>query len=47
MYEVVLTESALEDLRYLKKTDRNVVLDAIVRQLTAEPVTETRNRKPL
>jgi mRNA-degrading endonuclease RelE of RelBE toxin-antitoxin system len=47
MYEVSFTESALEDLRYLKKTDRNVVLDAIELQLTAEPLTETRNRKPL
>jgi mRNA-degrading endonuclease RelE of RelBE toxin-antitoxin system len=47
MYEVAFTESALEDLRYLMKTDRNVVLEAIERQLTAEPLTETRNRKPL
>jgi mRNA-degrading endonuclease RelE of RelBE toxin-antitoxin system len=47
MFELVFTESALEDLRFLKKADQNVVLDAIERQLSAEPLAQTRNRKPL
>jgi len=47
MFEVVFTESALEDLRFLKKTEQKVVLDAIEQQLVTEPLTETRNRKPL
>jgi mRNA-degrading endonuclease RelE of RelBE toxin-antitoxin system len=47
MFTLLFTDSALEDLRYLKKGDRNTVLDAIQEQLTATPLTETRNRKPL
>jgi addiction module RelE/StbE family toxin len=47
MFEVMFTPSALEDLRHLKKRDQNVLLDAIEQQLTAEPLTQTRNRKPL
>src|SRR5262245_24232566 len=47
MFEVVFTESAVADLRFLKKAPQNVVLDAIEQQLTKEPLVETRNRKPL
>jgi mRNA-degrading endonuclease RelE of RelBE toxin-antitoxin system len=47
MYEVVFTESALEDFRHVKKRDQNVLLDALEQQLASEPLTETRNRKPL
>jgi mRNA-degrading endonuclease RelE of RelBE toxin-antitoxin system len=31
----------------LKKADQNIVLDAIERQLSTEPLAQTRNRKPL
>jgi len=47
MFEVAFTESAVEDLRFLKKTEQNVVLDAIEQQLAKEPLVQTRNRKPL
>jgi mRNA-degrading endonuclease RelE of RelBE toxin-antitoxin system len=47
MFEVVFTESAWEDLRVLKKGAQNAVLDAIEQQLTTDPLTQTRNRKPL
>lgn len=47
MYRVQLTASAGEDLRYLQKAAQNAVLDAIERQLISEPLTPTRNRKPL
>jgi len=47
MFTVVFTASALEDLRSLRKSDQNVILDALEEQLTASPATPTRNRKPL
>lgn len=47
MFEIVFTGSARDDLRFLKKADQNLVLDAIENQLTTEPLTATRNRKPL
>ena len=46
-FEVVFTESALDDLRFLKKSEQNVILAAIEQQLVTEPLVETRNRKPL
>src|SRR5438105_7976288 len=45
-FEVEFTPSALGDLDYLKKAEQNTVLDAIEKQLTATPLTPTRNRKP-
>ncbi len=47
MFEIAFTESAVADLRFLKKADQNVVLDAIEQQLSKEPSVQTRNRKPL
>src|SRR5919202_981072 len=47
MFELVLTESAIGDLRYLNKTDQNLILDTVEQQLLEEPLTVTRNRKPL
>src|SRR5262245_38160909 len=47
MFAVHLTDSALQDLRYLRKADQNVVLDTIEQQLGIQPLTPTRNRKPL
>src|SRR5262249_9305027 len=47
MFEVVFTESALDDLRFFKKREQNIILKAVEQQLTTEPLMETRNRKPL
>jgi mRNA-degrading endonuclease RelE of RelBE toxin-antitoxin system len=47
MFEVMFTESALGDLRFLKKAQQNIIVDAIREQLRNEPVLQTRNRKPL
>ncbi|MEC4814035.1 MAG: hypothetical protein SAK29_12295, partial [Scytonema sp. PMC 1069.18] len=47
MFEIDFTESAIEDLRYLKKTEQNLILDSIEQQLSQEPLAITKNRKPL
>ena len=46
-FEFAFTDSALEDLRHLRKTDQTKVLDAIEQMFTAQPLTQSRNRKPL
>src|SRR5262245_50686709 len=47
MFVVNFTESAREDLRFLKKAARNIVIDTVEEQLPSEPLQKTRNRKPL
>ncbi len=47
MFELELSDNALEDLRSLKKNDRVLVLDSIKKSLIHEPANETRQRKPL
>jgi len=47
MFDLQFTESALEDLRFLKRFEQSYILDAVERQLSAEPLTPTLNRKPL
>ena len=47
MFELTFTDSALEDLRCFKKAEQNRILDAIEEQLPADPLKQTRNRKPL
>jgi mRNA-degrading endonuclease RelE of RelBE toxin-antitoxin system len=47
MFEIEFTESALADLEYLRRSDQNIILDAIAEQLAVEPLVKTRNRKPL
>jgi len=42
-----LTGTAIEDLTCFKKYEQRLILDQIEVQLTYEPATETRNRKPL
>ena len=44
MFEVLFIQSALDDLRFLRKNDQNAVLDAIDQQLVSEPLAQTRNR---
>jgi mRNA-degrading endonuclease RelE of RelBE toxin-antitoxin system len=47
MHIVEFTESAIEDLRCLRKHEQGIIVDSIEQQLVHEPITETRNRKPL
>ena len=47
MFELRFTDSALEDLRFFKPFEQRFVLEVIEHQLSFEPLTATRNRKPL
>jgi mRNA-degrading endonuclease RelE of RelBE toxin-antitoxin system len=47
MYRIVFTPSADEDLGWFRKTEQRIIVDAIIEQLRHEPMTTTRNRKPL
>ena len=47
MFELEITDSALGDLDYFKKFEQRLILDEIETQLFVEPLTQTRNRKPL
>ncbi len=47
MFNLEFTQSALDDLDYLKKFEQNIILDAIEAYLSTEPLTRTRKRKPL
>lgn len=46
-FQVALSNEALRQLRGFRASDRRLVLDAIQRSLRGEPVTISRNRKPL
>lgn len=46
-FTLEITEEALEDLEYLDKAAQITIMDEIDRQLVAQPLKETRNRKPL
>lgn len=41
------TESALDDLSYYRKYEQTLIVDQTEIQLSYQPTTETRNRKPL
>ncbi|NJM41105.1 MAG: addiction module toxin RelE [Anaerolineae bacterium] len=47
MYSIEYTESALDDLKYFRKAERQLILDQIDLQLMYEPTVETTNRKRL
>ena len=47
MFETKFTESAYDDLVHFRKSEQSVILDAIEEQLSTEPATPTRKRKPL
>jgi mRNA-degrading endonuclease RelE of RelBE toxin-antitoxin system len=47
MFTLAYTESAVDDLRYFRRYDQEIILQAIQTQLTSDPLTPTRNRKPL
>jgi mRNA-degrading endonuclease RelE of RelBE toxin-antitoxin system len=44
MYEIEFTPEAVQDLRYFRKFEQNIVIEAIQTQLTHEPTVETKNR---
>jgi mRNA-degrading endonuclease RelE of RelBE toxin-antitoxin system len=47
MFKVELSDSALDDLKTLKKNEQVLVLDSVEKSLSHEPMSETRQRKPL
>lgn len=47
VYAIEFAESVKEQLRDLSARQRTAIFDSIESQLVHEPLTETRNRKPL
>jgi mRNA-degrading endonuclease RelE of RelBE toxin-antitoxin system len=47
MFEIEFTSEAERDLKWFRKNEQNVILDAIEAQLRYEPTIETRNLKRL
>lgn len=44
MYEIEFTPASLDDLRWFRRYEQNIILDAIRTQLAHEPMVETNNR---
>ncbi|MFB2978047.1 type II toxin-antitoxin system RelE/ParE family toxin [Microseira sp. BLCC-F43] len=44
MYEIEFTPESLQDLRYFRKFEQNIIIDGIQTQLIYEPAVETNNR---
>lgn len=44
MYEIEFTPAAREDIRYFKRYEQNIIIEAIEVQLVYQPTTETANR---
>ncbi len=47
MYTIRYTQLAIDDLKSFRKHEQQLILTGIHDQLSYEPTTETRNRKPL
>jgi len=47
MFEIELDPEAQEDLKWFRKAQQTAIIAAIEEQLSAQPDTETRNRKRL
>ncbi|MEM8640485.1 MAG: type II toxin-antitoxin system RelE/ParE family toxin [Cyanobacteria bacterium P01_G01_bin.54] len=47
MYEIEYTQVALDDLKWLRKNEQRMIVQAIDTQLKYEPTVQTRNRKPM
>jgi mRNA-degrading endonuclease RelE of RelBE toxin-antitoxin system len=47
VFDIRFTESALEDVAWFRRRDRQIVFDGIQQQLAHEAFVETRNRKEL
>jgi mRNA-degrading endonuclease RelE of RelBE toxin-antitoxin system len=46
-FAIEFTQSALDDLRDLRRTDQSRILDSVDRHLSSEPMSAARNRKAL
>ena len=44
MYTIEFSREAMEDLKWFRKTDQNIILDGIVDGLRHQATVETRNR---
>ena len=47
MFEIIIVHDALEDLESLTKSEQTQALDGIDRELSQEPLRQTRNKTPL
>jgi hypothetical protein len=47
MFEIEFISEAVDDLKSFRKFEQRSIFDAIIEQLSHEPVTDTRNRKKL
>ena len=47
MFEIVLTPEAIDDMRALRKFERQRIFDEIEKQLQHQPAAETHNQKRL
>jgi mRNA-degrading endonuclease RelE of RelBE toxin-antitoxin system len=47
MYDIELTPQATDDLRWFQTHEQREILGTINQQLRYEPLTKTRNRKPM
>jgi mRNA-degrading endonuclease RelE of RelBE toxin-antitoxin system len=47
MFEIEFISEAVDDLKSFRKFEQRSIFDAIIEQLSYEPVTDTRNRKKL
>jgi mRNA-degrading endonuclease RelE of RelBE toxin-antitoxin system len=47
VFEVILTEKAQADLAWFRVSEQRLILDTLIEQLSHQPITPTRNRKPL
>jgi len=47
MYDIELSDTAKQDLKWFKKHEQNTILDGIDENLKYEPNIETRNRKQM
>ncbi|HAG08205.1 MAG TPA: plasmid stabilization protein ParE [Desulfotomaculum sp.] len=47
MYQIKLTDDALEDFKWFKKSEQTLILDTIEEQLSWEPAKGTKHRKSL
>ncbi len=45
MYEIEYTQGAIDDLRYFRKHEQRIIVEAIDSSLRYEPTVETRQRK--
>ena len=46
-YQIELARSIKRDLEHIERKFHSIIYNAILEQLCFEPLTETRNRKPL